>query len=297
METILTKEEIFKKLSFGNLIYAKRASDTSEIEEGHKVGPFLVIGRKDEYLVCLYCTSKNNDSLIKLSDDNYCLRKETYITSSVQLISIDEFISLMYLLKEREQRNLFKSIYIKGLVKKFKSYIDIEEPPLEIGDVVKIDKNKYLIIGETADEYLTIKAKYSKGRYDLNPNSKKSLSKKSKYKRIGFLLDIELKKTIDWISEVNNPPLRVGNLIISDKLLYYLYYELGDKKLAFLVKRNSTPFTQEVTISSEKYYINFNSKREFEKGYTNVCLVATATKEENENIKKLRRRVRANTYY
>ena len=50
----LSKEYIFNNLTFGNLIFAKRLPDTSEIEEGHKNGPFLVLGRKDNYLVCLF---------------------------------------------------------------------------------------------------------------------------------------------------------------------------------------------------------------------------------------------------
>lgn len=51
------KEVIFNSLSFDNLILAKRLPDTREIEKGHRNGPFLVIGRKDERLICLYATS------------------------------------------------------------------------------------------------------------------------------------------------------------------------------------------------------------------------------------------------
>lgn len=54
------KEVIFNSLTFGNLILAKRLPNTQEIEKGHRNGPFLVLGRKDDKLVCLYATSKEN---------------------------------------------------------------------------------------------------------------------------------------------------------------------------------------------------------------------------------------------
>lgn len=52
------KEVIFNNLNFGDIIRAKRKPDPSNISPGHRVGPFLVIGRTDDHLICLYGTSK-----------------------------------------------------------------------------------------------------------------------------------------------------------------------------------------------------------------------------------------------
>lgn len=295
----LSKEYIFNNLTFGNLIFAKRSIDTSEIEEGHKNGPFLVLGRKDNYLVCLYATSKNSDPLIKLSKSSYTLTKDTYITSSIKLISIDEFIFPMYLLKDREIRNLFKSIYIKRLEDKFKNYINFKEPPLEVGDIIQLSKHKHLIIEITDNNYITIKLEYDSisDSYQFNYKNRNSLSKDLEYKRIGFLSDDEIKRYSDKIPELIDSPLKVGNLIIYEKLLYYLYYDLGGKKLSFSISKKQTPLSQEVTIAGEKYYAKFNFKKDFNKSCSDVRLVATATKEENDEINKKRRRVKSRTFY
>lgn len=295
----LSKEYIFNNLTLGNLILAKRAPDTSEIEEGHKIGPFLVLGRKGDYLVCLYGTSKSFNSLIKLSKNSYTLSKDTYIKSSIQLISFEDFISLMYQLKDREIRNLFKSIYLKELEDKFKPYIDIEKQVLEVGDIIEANKGKYLIIKVTDTSYIAIKANYNKasGGYKFNYKNKISLSKDFDYKRIGFLSDEEIRKYSDKIPEFSNSPLKIGNLIVSRKLLYYLYCEIGAKKLSFSVSRKRTPLSEEIIIDGKKYYAKFNSRREFFKSCSDVRLVATATKEENDEINKKRRRVKSRTFY
>lgn len=295
----LSKEYIFNNLTLGNLILAKRAPDTSEIEEGHKIGPFLVLGRKGDYLVCLYGTSKSSNSLIKLSKNSYTLSKDTYIKSSIKLISFEDFISLMYQLKDREIRNLFKSIYLKGLENNFKNYINFKEPPLEIGDIIQLSKHKHLIIEVTDNNYITIKLEYDSisDSYQFNYKNRNSLSKDLEYKRIGFLSDDEIKRYSDKIPEFSNSPLKIGNLIVSRKLLYYLYCEIGAKKLSFSVSRKCTPLSEEITIDGKKYYAKFNSRREFFKSCSDVRLIATATKEENDEIAKKRRRVKSRTFY
>lgn len=297
------KKAIFNILSFGSLILAKRATDTRDIEEGHKNGPFLVLGRKDEYLICLYATSKENkESLIRISKNNYNLHKDTYITSYVKYISINEFLSpIIYYLNEKDNKNLIKSLYINGLDK----YLYIDEPKLEIGDIIQL-KQQHLIIGETDDSYKTIKVKYDKFNmiYTFDYKHKILLSKNFKYKRVAFLSEEEInkcieesknnynskkhKKTDKKIPEKIETPLKVGNLIIYKNLLYYLYYELGDKKLSFSVNKNQTPTSQKIIIGGDEYYANFKIKRDFDENQENTLLVATATEEEKKLIKDKR---------
>ena len=299
------KEVIFNSLSFGSLILAKRLQDTRKIQKGHRNGPFLVLGRKDGYLICLYATSKySRDSLIKISKNNYNLNKDTYITSSIRLISINEFLSSIYYLDEKEKKNLIKSLYINGLQK----YTFLDEPSLEIGDIIQL-KQRHLIIGETIDNYVTIKVEYSNsGVIDsFDYKHKNLISKNLKYERVAFLSDEEINKCIDEakksytsqkvgkldkkMSEKNESPLKVGNLIIYKNLLYYLYYELGNKKLSFAVSKNQTPISQEITIGGDVYYANFGSKQDFDENQDNTLLVATATEQEKQLIKKKKNKI------
>ena len=293
------KEVIFNSLSFGDLILAKRLPDTHEIEKGHRNGPFLVIGRKDERLICLYATSKENKTtLIKVSKNNYNLNKETYITSSIRLISIDEFLSSIYYLNEKEKKDLIKFLYINGL----ENNSFLEEPKLEKGDVIQL-KKQHLIVGETSDNYVTIKIEYNDSNeiLEVDYRHKNFVSKNSKYKRVAFLSEEELNKHIiesrknynqkkygkldKKIPEKIISPLNVGNLVIYKNLLYYLYFELGNKKLAFSVSKNQTPISKKITIGGAEYYANFGIKRDFDENQENVLLVATATEEEKKLIK------------
>lgn len=298
------KEVIFNSLSFGNLILAKRLPNTQEIAKGHRNGPFLVLGRKDDKLVCLYATSnENRESLMRISKSNYNLHKDTYITSSVRLISIDEFLSSIYYLNEKEKKDLIKFLYINGL----QNYSFLDEPNLEIGDIIQL-KHQHLIISESNDSYITIKVDYdvSSGSYTFDYKHKNTIPKNLKYKRVGFLSEeginnciIESKKNYNSkkhgkldkkVPEKFETPLKVGNLIIYKSLLYYLYYELGDKKLSFSVSKNQTPISQEIIIGGNVYYANFGLKRDFDEKQENTLLVATATEEEKQLIKKKRNR-------
>lgn len=301
-DNIMTnKEVIFNSLSFGNLILAKRLVNTKEIEKGHRNGPFLVLGRQDDKLVCLYATSKENEaSLLRISANNYNLHKDTYITSSIKLISIDEFLSSIYYLNDKEKKNLTKFLYANGLEK----YYFIDEPELEIGDIIKL-KQHHLIIGKNEDNFITIKAEYDNANMNYNFDYEhKYIFPKKKYKRVAFLSEAEIdeciiksKKNFNQKKhgklnsrpiEKNDTPLKVGNLIIYDKTLYYLYYELGNKKLSFAVSKNKTSTSQEIFVDGDVYHANFSLKRDFDENQENVLFVATATEEEKKLIKRKR---------
>lgn len=297
------KEVIFNSLSFGSLILAKRAENTSQIEKGHRNGPFLVIGRKDDDLLCLYATSKEDSgSLIKMSKNNYNLDKDTYITSSVKLISINEFIASIYYLSDREKKNLIKFLCINGI----NGYGVLDEPRLEVGDIFYYHQYYYLIVGEKADNYITIRVEFDNDDaiYNVDYKHEKLFLKNRKYRRVAFLSVEETNKCIMEFKEKNNhkkytkkakevtleniSPLQVGNLIVYKNILYYLYFDLGDKKLSFSVSKNQISASQRITINGDVYYANFGSKRDFDAKQENVLLVATATEEEKQLIKTLR---------
>lgn len=299
------REVIFNSLSFGDLILAKRLPDTRMIEYGHRNGPFLVIGRKDDKLMCLYATSKDDkDTLIKIQKNSYNLNKDTYITPSMRLISIDEFINSIYYLNEREKKNIVKFLYING----FKKHSMLKEPKLEVGDIFQSrQKHRYLIISESSKNYVTIRVNCNEDMtYDFNYDSINVFSKEKKYKRIHFLSDDDLDMCLSEFRKVCdekkarrvkkrkaediNIPLQVGNLIVYNNLFYYLYFELEGKKLAFSVSKNKNSMAQEISIGGDLYYANFGAKRDFSDNQGNVLFVSTATEEEQQLIKKKRQK-------
>lgn len=301
-DSMTNKEVIFNSLNFGNLILAKRQPNTKDIQQGHRNGPFLVLGRKDDHLICLYATSKDyKDSLIRFSKSSYNLHKDTYITSDIRLISINEFITTIYCINEKEKKNLIKFLYINGL----KNCLAIDEPTLEIGDIIQL-KNQHLIIGETEENYITIKAYYNTNSetYAFDYRNKNFIQKEHNYRRVAFLSEEETNKCVAEAKKNYNQkrngkiekkipdkietPLKVGNLIIYNNLLYYLYYELGDKKLSFAVSKNETSLSKQIIIGGDVYYANFGNKKDFDKNQDNTLLVATASEEEKKLIKSKR---------
>lgn len=300
---MLNKQFKFNNLSFGDLIIAKRNTDISKIETGHRTGPFLVIGRKDNFLECLYATSKEKDNvLITIKRNNCGLYKETHITSKVKLISINEFLSSIYSLNEQERKNLIKVFYIN----EFGDYKKFPEPHIEIGDIIQ-KKCQHLIISEKEDNYITLKIEYDNVRksYVVDCKNQSALSKNDKYKRVGFLFEDEIKRCLEdskntskfksdtiinrHSNEIVESPLKIGNLVLYKEKLFYLYYELGDKSFSFAVNKKAANITSEkITIGGNIYFADFENKQDFETQQDDVILVGKATDEEKQLIKSKR---------
>ena len=78
---------------------------------------------------------------------------------------------------EEEKKDIIKFLYINGL----QDYSFIDEPNLEIGDIIQL-KPRHLIIGEANDIYITISARYdvSKGSYTFDYPQELPIPKNSK---------------------------------------------------------------------------------------------------------------------
>jgi len=292
------KEFRFENLSFGDVIIAKRGVNTDNIKEGHKNGPFIVLENNGKYLTCLYCTSQiNRKKLIKLNKEVTNLEKDTYVTTNTYQISINEYLNFVSSLGENTKKNIIKSLYLSG--KKF----NFEMPCIEVGDIIR-HGSRYLVIDEEKDDYIVIKIDYD--TLELDFSKKLLLPKKNQYSREGYL-------TISTLNEINKNtkklrhdseyqnlkskletkkvvPLKTGNLVIYKKMLCYIYYELNDKRLAFIVSKDEMPKSELVLIGGEEYYINFKNKYEFDSNNNQVSLFAIATNEEQENIKIQRKK-------
>lgn len=100
VETIRENNKSFLDIDYGTIIWAKRYNNEVEkekIPEGHRCGPFVVIGRDKENLLCFYATGrvpeevffKQDTILLDASMYGDFLDKNTYIRTN-KIISISE---------------------------------------------------------------------------------------------------------------------------------------------------------------------------------------------------------------
>ena len=82
--------ETLKYHNIGDVIWAKRYDFDFEkdiISSGHQMGPYIVVGKTEDKLICLYCTGKYKKNELELSDYDF-FNKETYV-QTYQIRAID----------------------------------------------------------------------------------------------------------------------------------------------------------------------------------------------------------------
>ena len=168
----------YYQLHIGDIIFANRYTteeEKLEIPDGHRIGPYVVIGKENNEFLCLYISgatpkfnSHYNTTLI-LDDINYDLNKISYIyLTKYTYISKDRFIKKFEYLNEIDTKMLFKKIDIiikMGILNDIN--INIPNIPLEIGDIINNNGQLYLIVNETNDIYQCIKMNKNIYEYDF----------------------------------------------------------------------------------------------------------------------------------
>ena len=262
----------YNNLTFGDIIWAKRYDDEIEmlnIPEKHREGPYIVIGREEDKLICVYGTStfpRNFISMIntfQLTDLDYGFVKDTFINLGKRsYISQDRFIKKMGCLNERDKKYFYKKI---DVLKKYGLHNNIEVDYtnilLEPGDIIK---RNYIIIGIDEEYYYCIKMylrnnddfyiNVSGREYSLDFFHIKKINKDDISGRDDFVDNITLKKVLAMLKykiEQNNRRFHVcrGSLIRLKGILYYVYGEIGNEWMIFSL-------TSKVGISFSKIMIN-----------------------------------------
>lgn len=309
-------ETDFDLVGVGDLIWARRyknEEEMSSILEGHREGPFLVVGREYDKLICLYCSStySNKRYSVKkflLEDKSLSMNKDTYVQCShIKYISRQEYIRKVSSLSLEDQTSIFKIMGI-ALNKGFydESIVNVPEIKLGIGDIVLCNGKNYLILEEKDNKFLLFPlssvVKGSKNNIKINdeilnidfyhPSSK---SKSTPLQRIDFVDNETLRKVLfiykSRLSELKNKDkMQRGSLIRIDDRFYYIFGEYENKFMVFSVFSNINKYMCKIVINSKNFYTDFANVLMIEKNSPNMSLLYNATSLEMDEIKYQRKR-------
>ena len=308
-------EQEYQNLIIGDIIWAKRYNNEysmSLIPEGHKDGPFIVIGRYEKRLKCLYCSSVFPKEIIcdyqifELIDPQYSLNKGSYVyVTKNSYMAKSRFIKKIGHLNEEEKKLLFKKLGIakmKGM--NVEMEIDIPEIPLESGDIVKKNNKFYLIIDINKENYFCIKMiKDNCSNLDfyiiadgiewyLDFSSVREINKDDFLVRKNFIDNMTLKKVLAMYKrsiEQNNQKNDVsrGSLIQMNGVRYYIYGEIGSEWMAFPVIGQNYKYN--IIIDGKNYYADFKNSIQISKNQIGIKILTHALDKEMNEIKKVKK--------
>lgn len=312
---ILEKEVpqiILQDINIGDIIWAKRYQDEAEkesIKEGHQEGPFIVLGRTNQYLICSTGTSVEPDEnrlekYFDLMNKGYKLTKETYFKLFF-LVKIDDysFIKKLDTLKEQDKIKLFKKLKQRNLNRyNLNGEWIYFKLPLYSGDIIKNKDKKYIIIDVKENQLFCVplNTSYKKLKYNLQFKYFKNLDysklvcidDSGKFKTINSVEDnvllYVLKKQKEYIEYCENQKIpQRGSVILKNNEYYYIYGEESQKWLSFRIYKNCVDVCDNIIINNKKFCTKYEDivldKNE------NFKTVSLAQPIEMDNIKAKRK--------
>ena len=293
--------DLFPGVSIGSIIKAKRDQSktaANKIKEGHDKGPFIVIAKYDNRLVCSYGTSVNDNEQCnyKIEKIYYNLTKDTYFnTHHLELIKKDRFLEVIDHLDEYDLDKLLKTIKInKGdyyLVKNTVMGVKIKNFELGIGDVY-FTGFQYLLVFDIVDNKL--KCLEFKGSYKSLDNldySKVYTNKKASNLQILKSYD---KKYIDLVKSKLNiyknhkkiqTPLKRGSIVTKNNFYYYIYGEEGQDFLLYQLFMEKQPFYDIIKIDNDIFYTDYSNNKRIAKKDTSYRLFKQLNEVQMNEIK------------
>lgn len=281
-----------------------------KIPEGHRVGPYVVVGIDDEKLKCLYSSGvypKNVTSshrILALEKIAYSFYKSTYVRiTENSLITRDRFLRKLTSLDNEDKKYLYKKIGIvadEGIYTDIK--IDTPRIPLEIGDIILDEIDLYLIVTETDSHFLCSRLSQDDNetknfirlgdkKYSLNFDSLKKYSKLSGVKRYDFIDDKNLKRVLGLYQQRLNflkrkKEISRGSLIRMNGIFYYVYGEIGSEWMAVAVIGQPNNDLCHLVIGGKHFYTDFNDNIQISKKILGIEIIATASEKEMNTIKE-----------
>ena len=295
-------KELLEELKVGDIIWAKRYKnriEEEEIPEQHKEGPFIVIEKVEEGLICIYGTGtagKNDNINFILNNYEYSLKKETnFILFKFKLIDNNSFIRKLDELTPIDKNRLYKKL--KKLNMKY-YYVNDERKsfrfPFQIGDIIIKNNNKYIIVDINDNKLFCIPLKVS--TKDLKFTDFKSLDyskltifdKNNNYKILNivdnkiimYVLN-EYKKYLNNLKNINIT--QRGSVIKKGNKFYYIYGEEGQDWLIFEISENKFEDAEQLIINNKKFYTDFSKVLKINK---KILLANQCEKDMISGIKK-----------
>ena len=243
----------FYNANFGDIIYAKRpeANPLDDPENRHSTGPFIVLTKVNDKLICFPCTSSEGKLRFEILDHYDELPKGGYINFRfLTEISEEDFLySLRASLSERDKEQVKKHFALCRRIFHSRDY-DVQNLNIDTNfqlsarDIVSYSNNKYLVIGDTEKYLFLLPIKdfdylhraISERDYDVNAKTI-MISRNRKIKYQGTIrLDnyFEIKSRLgygeNWIS---NWPLQIGYLLQKNGEYYYVYDIQGNQAYCY----------------------------------------------------------------
>ena len=252
----------YDKLEVGDIIFARRyvtEEEMLEIPDGHRIGPYVVIGKENDEFICLYVSGTPSkydpyyNATLSLDEKNYDLSKTSYVyLTKYAYISKDRFIKKIGYLNEMDMRTLFRKLDVinkKELLNDIN--INISYIPLEIGDIFLDNGLLYLIICENEKSFQCINLKDTRRnsdyyiyldniKYYFNFNNIINYSKILEPIRHNILdskslhnLLIKYREHLNLLKQ--KLEIHRGSLISINDKYYYVYGEISNLWMAFEV--------------------------------------------------------------
>lgn len=284
MEEDIKKDFNIDDFEFGDIIFAKRYKTEEvkyQIPFGHRIGPYIVVDKKDDTLVCLYGTSSSS-----INDENifeFVTNKKTnFLLNHIAEINEDRFKFKIGSISERG-KNILK--YQLGIINNY--------PELEVGNIVDYQNNLYYVRKKSDKTYLISVSKIKKNdaKFIVSQNNKyyilfdeeKEIENNSEVRLIKIINDSDKdlieKKYLENKYESKITSFDRGMLVSYNKILYYVYGLNKDNFECYLVsEEEAAPY---IKVNGRKYSAMFSEIVEIKKDVL-IEVVDKATLEEIE---------------
>jgi len=298
-------------IEIGDLIWAKRYSNLREkysIIKGHREGPYIVIAKENDKLICAKGTSKRpkrkyQPEYYKIFNHEYNLHKETYFhLHRLKIVKPQMIIKQLDTLTKQTLKEIFQIIKLRRKnYYKTNNQFTYFKMPLNQGEIFKYDNKIYLVLDNTKDTILSLELPNKNYQEELTIDAFKLLN----YSNTSY---IENNEHIEYINTVNNKLLiyilkrykeyldylknktipQRGSIIKLDDKYYYIYGEEKQDFLVFKISKKNKTQKIKIKLQNQTFYTNFTDKKISKK--TNFTIINLCTKDEIELIKEQRKK-------
>ena len=321
------KSEILPNYNFGDIIWALRYDfdwDKDDIGEKHEIGPYIVLGKKDNKLICMYCTSvPNKKNYFEIGKNGYMFDnlKRTFTTTfDLRAIDSESFVgenevgakSLNYDDKEliAKKYSNVKIVQYNDLGKQRALRLELGVEPMFLpGDIIK-DKNSNtlkLIVKRENGFIYTIGIKYydrwqnminfNKENIVFNMREEKQENNiyintipENQFKIIEEKYKEHLKLVKEKQELKENFTLKRGALISKYNTSYYVYNTEKDKAKIFSLKKEYYATENTIKIGTIYFTPNFEDEKEINIKDESYHIIRLANEKEMDNISSKRKK-------
>jgi len=296
----LQKKEAFEKIKVGDVIWAKRYNTEEErklIPEKHQEGPFIVVIKEGDELICAKGTSVEQTQFNKyyrIDMPKYNLQKHTYFKLfDLSKINLNTFIEKLDSMESNELNNFLKLIKQKNN----KNEEITSKILLHAGEIIEYKNEKHVIIDIDNNKLtcvplnkIIINSKTTiKSLRDVD-YSKEIIIDNNNYKYLGLLKEnlymYVLKSYKEYLEYCKQQKItQRGSVVFKNNKYYYIYGEEGKNWIAFEITKEEKDYS--ININNDKYYTDFadvilDKKEDFN-------IVYLCKEEEIDNVKDIRK--------